>query len=191
MPPRGPRTRTPPPALDAAALDRLALRYVERFATTRGKLADYLRRKIRERGWEGDPVDPAAVAERMAGLGYIDDRFYAENKAMSLTRRGFGASRVADALRQARVDDADAVPARTIAAEGEGASALAFARRKRIGPFATEPADPARRQKQIAAMVRAGHGFAVARRIVEAGPGDVPEFNDAVTLEHCDEGDPW
>lgn len=191
MPPRGSRTRTPPPALDAAALDRLALRYVERFATTRGKLADYLRRKIRERGWEGDPVDPSAVAERMAGLGYIDDRLYAESKAMALTRRGFGVSRVADALRQARVDDADAAPARTIAAEGEGASALAFARRKRIGPFAAEPADPARRQKQIAAMVRAGHGFAVARRIVEAAPGEIPEINDAVTLVHCDEGDPW
>lgn len=191
MPPRGSRTRTPPPALDAAALDRLALRYVERFATTRGKLADYLRRKIRERGWEGDPVDPATVAERMAGLGYIDDRLYAESKAMALTRRGFGVSRVTDALRQARVDDADAAPARTIAADGEGASALAFARRKRIGPFATEPADPARRQKQIAAMVRAGHGFAVARRIVEAAPGEIPEFNDVVTLVHCDEGDPW
>ena len=41
--------RTLPP-LDAAALERLALRYVERFATTRGKLTDYLRRKIREIG---------------------------------------------------------------------------------------------------------------------------------------------
>lgn len=191
MPPRGSRTRTPPPPLDAAALDRLALRYVERFATTRGKLADYLRRKIRERGWQGDPVDPAAVAERMAGLGYVDDRLYAESKAAALTRRGFGANRVADALRQARVDEADAAPARSIAAEGEGASALAFARRKRIGPFAAEPPDPARRQKQIAAMVRAGHGFALARRIVETPPGALPEINDLAMLVHCDEGEPW
>ena len=58
-----------PRPLDAAALDQLALRYVERFATTRGKLADYLRRKVRERGWQGAPVDPASVAERMAALG--------------------------------------------------------------------------------------------------------------------------
>ena len=57
------RATTP---LDAAALDRIALRYVERFATTRARLADYLRRKIRERGWDGEPVDPAAIAERFA-----------------------------------------------------------------------------------------------------------------------------
>ena len=47
------RERRQPPPLDAAALERLALRYVERFATTRGRLTDYLTRKIRERGWEG------------------------------------------------------------------------------------------------------------------------------------------
>ena len=77
MQPRNDRRRPAPP-LDAAALDRLALRYVERFATTRGKLADYLRRKVRERGWTGPDADPQAIAERMAGLGYIDDRQFAE-----------------------------------------------------------------------------------------------------------------
>ena len=65
--------RRPVPALDRPALERLALRYVERFATTRGRLTDYLRRKIRERGWDGEMADPAAIAERMAELGYIDD----------------------------------------------------------------------------------------------------------------------
>ncbi|KTW08260.1 RecX family transcriptional regulator, partial [Sphingomonas sanguinis] len=35
-------------------LERLALRYVERFATTEGKLVDYLTRKLRERGWAGE-----------------------------------------------------------------------------------------------------------------------------------------
>lgn len=83
--------RQPLPALDAAALERLALRYVERFATTRGKLADYLRRKVRERGWAGEAAaDPAALAERLAALGYIDDRGYAEGKAAALARRGLG-----------------------------------------------------------------------------------------------------
>ena len=64
----------------------MALRYVERFATTRGKLAAYLSRKIRERGWAGEPIDPAIVAERMATLGYVDDRLFAEARARSLAR---------------------------------------------------------------------------------------------------------
>ena len=72
-----PSARTPrraPPPLDAAALERLALRYVERFATSRGKLADYLARKVRERGWDGVPVDPREVAQRMADGGAVLDR---------------------------------------------------------------------------------------------------------------------
>lgn len=175
--PRSPRRsdkrseRRPVPPLDRDKLDRLALRYVERFATTRGRLADYLRRKIRERGWEGEPADPDALAERMAELGYVDDLAYAEAKARSMGRRGLGARRVADALRHARVQPEDAeVVAPEIAERGPEA-ALAFARRKRIGPYATEPADRDLRAKQLAAMARAGHGYDLARRIVDLPAG--------------------
>jgi len=158
--------------LNAQGLERLALRYVERFATTRGRLTDYLTRKIRERGWEGAPADPQALAERMAGLGYIDDRAWAEAKASSLARRGLGERRVADAFRQARIaeEDAEAVAPGVQARAVE--SALAFARRRRIGPFAEAPADRPLREKQIAAMVRGGHAFALARRIADMAPGD-------------------
>jgi hypothetical protein len=45
------RPRRPLDPLERADLERFALRYVERYATTRGRLADYLKRKIRERGW--------------------------------------------------------------------------------------------------------------------------------------------
>lgn len=162
--------RTPPP-LDAAALDNLALRYVERFATTRGKLADYLTRKVRERGWTGPARDPAAIAARMAELGYVDDRAFAEARARSLARRGYGSRRVSMALRAAHVEEADAAPVIEQSGEQAFASALALARRRRFGPFATKPADEAQRRRHLAAMVRAGHGFALARRIVEAPPG--------------------
>ncbi|WP_375428318.1 regulatory protein RecX [uncultured Sphingomonas sp.] len=168
----GPRSeRRPAPPLDEPKLDRLALRYVERFATTRGRLADYLRRKIRERGWEGEPADPDALAQRMAELGYVDDRAFAEARARSMTRRGLGARRVADALRHARVgvDDAEAVTPDL--AEHAPEAALAFARRKRIGPFAAAAADRELRARQLAAMARAGHGYELARRIVDAPPG--------------------
>ena len=80
--------RRPPKPLDPALLERLALRYVERFATTEGKLIDYLRRKLRERGWAGEGMpDPEGLAAKMVSLRYIDDRAYAEAKAASLARR--------------------------------------------------------------------------------------------------------
>lgn len=164
------RRRSLPP-LDRESLDRLALRYVERFATTRARLAAYLDRKIRERGWEGLAADTAALAERMAALGYIDDRAFAAARARSMARRGLGARRVAQAFHAAGIaaEDAEAV-----APEIDGQAvdaALALARRKRIGPFAAEPAPRELREKQLAQMVRGGHSFALARRIVEMAPG--------------------
>lgn len=163
--------RRPAPPLDQAGLERLALRYVERFATTRGKLADYLRRKIRERGWEGAPADPAALAERLAGLGYIDDRAFAEARATAMTRRGLGARRVTDALRHARVEACDMDAVAPDVAERAPEAALAFARRKRFGPFAAAPADREVMSKQLAAMARAGHGYELSRRILDLSPG--------------------
>ena len=160
--------RRPPPPLDAAALERLALRYAERFATTRGKLADYLGRKIRERGWEGEAADPHALAQRMADLGYVDDRLYAESRAAALGRKGLGARRVTMALRQAHVTAADAEDLAPAIAGRAGEAARTFARRKRIGPFGMPTDDRAVRDKQLAAMLRAGHGFAVSRAIVFA-----------------------
>lgn len=170
--------RRPPPPLNVAALDRLALRYVERFATTRGRLTDYLKRKVRERGWEGAPPDPRAVAERMAELGYIDDRAYAEARATAMTRRGLGARRIAGAFRQAGIEEADAEAMAPVIAESAGAAALAFARRRRIGPWAREKPDRGAAEKQIAAMLRAGHRFDLVRRIVALAPGDEPDPAD-------------
>lgn len=171
-----PSRRSPPPPLDAAALDRLALRYVERFATTRGRLADYLSRKLRERGWTGEAApDPAAVAERMAGRGYVDDRGYAAMKGAALTRRGLGARRVADTLRGAGIAADDAAPVLEEAREQAWDSAVAFARRKRIGPFAAAPAEPKLRERQFAQLLRAGHTMDVARRLVAMAPGELPD----------------
>lgn len=164
--------RRPIPPLDPPRLERLALRYVERYATTRARLAAYLARKIRERGWEGSAPDPHALAERMAELGYVDDRVFAEARAGAMGRRGLGARRIGEALRHAGVDaeDREAL-AESIQNEAK-ASALAFARRRRIGPYAREQADPDLRKRQVAAMIRAGHAPALAWTIARMSPGE-------------------
>ena len=162
--------------LDQAAIERIALRYVERYATTRAKLADYLQRKIRERGWAGDePPMIDALGARFSGLGYVDDEAFASARAASLTRRGYGLRRVASALRAAGIEEADAAPAEEAARESAWQAALTFARRKKIGPFALVQPDRAGREKWLAAMLRAGHDLTQSRRIVALEPGSVPE----------------
>ena len=178
-------TRSAPPGapkpLDAAALDRLALGYAGRYATTRAKLRDYLKRKLSARGWDGEEAPPVeALVERMAALGYVDDRAFAEARASALGRRGYGVRRVSQALRGAGISEEDAAPVRERAAEQPLAAALAYARRRRIGPYAVVRPDNDTERRALAAMVRAGHSFAIARRIASARPGEeiVPDGID-------------
>jgi regulatory protein len=159
--------------LDPAALERLALHYVGRYATTRAKLTAYLARKIEERGWDGEGAPPiAALVTRFAELGYVNDRGFAEARAAALARRGYGERRIGIALKMAGISEEDAAPARADARLGAQHAALAFARRKRIGPFAGEMPDRDQRRRLLAAMLRAGHSFEISRRIIEAEPGD-------------------
>ena len=131
------------PPLDAAALEQAALFYAGRYATTRAKLAAYLGRKVRERGWaeaHAPPIEP--LVERMAGLGYVDDRAFAAAKAGALGRRGYGARRVGEALRAAGIAEEDGAEAREAAEAGAWDAALRFAERRKIGPFAAADGRP-------------------------------------------------
>jgi regulatory protein len=181
-----PTARRDRPPLDQHKLEELALRYVERFATTRAKLRDYLRRKLRERGWAGDrEPDLEPIAERFGELGYIDDAAFAMSKARALSGRGYGKRRLIEKLRVAGVDEADASDARMHADEEAVASALRFAERRRLGPFAAAPYRERKDQeKALAAMVRAGHGFGLARAIIGLPPGakiDLDELGEHVS----------
>ena len=165
--------KRPPPPLDEAALRDLALRHVARFATSRGKLIAYLNRKLRERGWGGaDPADPEALADRFVDLRYIDDAGYAVMKSASLARRGYGARRIEEDLRAAGISESDREQADAQIASERWMAADRFARRKRVGPYATAPIDPKQREKAIAAFLRAGHDYAIARKWVDAAPGE-------------------
>ena len=164
--------RQPPPPLTQSALQELALRYVGKYATTRAKLRSYLARKLRERGWDGErEPDLEALADRFTELGYVDDASYALSKSRDLSARGYGRRRLAQKLHYAGVSEDDSRGAFD-AAEAEAAeAALRFARRKRLGPFAATAVDRAVREKWIAAMVRAGHDFGLARAIANLTPG--------------------
>jgi regulatory protein len=174
-----PRRRNDRPPLDEAGLKQAALNYAGRYATSRAKLAAYLERKLRDRGWAGSGAPPVAgLVDRMASLGYVDDRAFAAARAASLARRGYGARRVDDALRAAGIDEADGADAREAARLGAWQAALRFAERRRIGPFARSEPSREAREKALGALLRAGHPPALARRLAQARPGEVPDADD-------------
>jgi regulatory protein len=162
------RDRPAPRPLDAVRLNELALAYLARFATSAARLEAYLRRKLRERGWAGDDEPPvAALVERCVAAGYVDDAGFAKARSGSLSRRGYGARRIDQALSAAGISEGIRAE---VAPEGsaERQSAVALARKRRLGPFGPAGPDRAQREKQLAVLLRAGHRLDMARAVVAA-----------------------
>lgn len=181
---RGPRVATP------QYLRSAALHYLDRYATSAAHLRRLLLAKVersaRAHGTER-PEGAAAVERLIADLvraGLLDDRRYAAERARILFRRGASARAIrADLLAKgvevALIDRAlDGL--RDEAAEPELAAALAFARRRRLGPYRPGADRAERRARDMAALGRQGYGYDLARRVVEAD--DVAELEDEAGL---------
>ncbi|MGH7053021.1 MAG: RecX family transcriptional regulator [Stellaceae bacterium] len=154
-------------------LERWALSYLERYASSAENLRRVLLRRAR-RHYAGDRERLAAVAAaidvllaRYGAAELIDDAAYAAGRALSLQRRGH--SRRAIRARLAQKGVAPAVAAEALAAladsgaEPDLAAACAFARRRRLGPYRRGPADPVR---ELAAFARAGFTRPVAEAVL-------------------------
>jgi regulatory protein len=157
-----------------AALHAAALTHLARYATTRAGLIAVLDRRIARwlRASERDETTEAAaaaaraaarrVADKLVALGVVNDAAFAENRARSLTRAGRSRRAVAAHLAARGIGAETAQTALPDDPEAELAAAVAHARRRRLGPFRTAPADPARQVKELAAFARAGFSRDVA-----------------------------
>ena len=168
---RNPAQRQAKP-LDAEALNRLGQRQVARFSMTPKAFTDYLRRKIRQRGWQGE-ADVNALVPRLVqhfqALGLLSEEAVAgallatdsrRGLASSLTRQRMALKGVSAPVAEAMLEDRAQTPL---------ALAVSFARRRRLGPFADAPvADPAMQRRALGAMARAGHAPGVALKVLRA-----------------------
>ena len=184
---RGPRQ--PPaagPVPSEALLHEAALNHLARFAATEAGLRRVLSRRVdrwaRRAGAEGaEPATvaqqaaaakaaAARVAQRLAASGVVDDAAFAAARARRLARSGRSRRAIAAHLAAkgvARETAAAALP------EEEGAelgAALAYCRRRRIGPFAVMPQEGEARLKALAALARAGFSRDVAEAALEMEP---------------------
>lgn len=168
---RGPRPATP------ERLEKAALAYLERYAAPAAQVRRVLLRRVK-RSAELHGTDPEAGARavdalvaRLAGQGLIDDRAYAESKARGLSRRGASARRIAAELAAKGVAEENrALALAGIAGqpgEPELKAALAFARRRRLGPYRAELDRAARRERDLAALARQGFAYQLAQRVID------------------------
>lgn len=185
-----PRTPAPKPP-DRAALHEAALAHLGRFAATEAQLLRVLQRRVQRwerRAREANVEPDSIVAGTAAGLafarevvcrlvaaGAVDDATFAAARAQRLHREGRSRRAIAAHL-----------AARGVAAETAGAAlpadetseldaAVAFARRRRIGPFRAGEADAARRLRELGALARAGFPRDVALRALAMNEADAED----------------
>ncbi len=181
---RGPREAT------AKYLRNAALHYLDRHATSSAHLRRLLLAKVARsaRAHGTDPQAGAAAVEALIaeflGAGVLDDARYAEDRALILFRRGASARATRGALLAKGVASELIEPALerlgAEAAEPELAAALAYARRRRLGPYRSPQARAAMREKDLAVLGRRGFGYGLARRVIETR--DVSELEQEAGL---------
>jgi regulatory protein len=177
-PPRAKKRPAKPRAMTERRLENIARFYLERFSTTAAHMRQVLLRRIDKSLRAQDAQTPRTemaqwadkVIAKLVAEGLINDSLYADGLARKLRRLGKSPTRIGAALRAKGVAPAliaDVIDATAEDADGGDAAlraALAYARRRKLGPFRDGPADPDLRKKDLGALARAGFSFDVARK---------------------------
>jgi regulatory protein len=166
-----PRPRKPPRAITPEYLDKAALFYLERYASSAENLARVLMRRVEKAARAGLSdreegrrlVD--ALIERYRARGLLDDR------AKSLLRQGRPRAAIARRL-AAKGVGSEAIDSALGSLTEESAdpdlsAAIAFARRRRLGPWRLKDRADFR-ERDLAALGRAGFSYELARKVVAA-----------------------
>ena len=176
------RKKKVPRKATAKHLDNAALYYLQRFATSAENLRRVLTRKVdRSAYFHGTDADEGrahvdGLIDRFKRSGLLDDGVFARARAANLHRRGNSARMIRGKLRQKGVADDDIEDAlEALGKDGgkdstgtEMEAAVNYARRRQLGPFFTGKVSDDTREKQLAALARAGFSYDVARQVIEA-----------------------
>lgn len=165
-------------SISAARLEKAAFDYLGRYMAATETLRRVLERRVLRAGRHG-PVDQdeaQALIENVVAkcqrLGLVDDQRFAEVRAASLARRGDSPRAILAKLAQKGIDGETAQSALAkLREESETdlalTSAVRLAERRRLGPYRLRDRE-LHRDRDLAALARAGYGLAIARAIVDA-----------------------
>jgi regulatory protein len=185
---RGRRDALP---LDAAWLEQEAIRYLAQWEATRLGLRDVLERRLRGRcertGEDPQTIRPSIpdVVDRLTERGSVDDRRFAEQRITRGRREGRSSAQIhaqlqakgVDATVVAEVESSLRAERHAAGDAGDCESAIdedleaawRTARKRRIGPYCTDPAErSARRQRHLGILARQGFSSEIAHHVVDA-----------------------
>ena len=159
-------------------LYQAALAYTARYATSKENLRRVLWRKLHRAALRNDQEPPetaviepeiTAIIARLESIGAVDDQVYARAQFRTLQSRGtsFRAIRARLANKGVPAGIITALLASDTPEEDERTAATRYAKRRRLGPFRERETTPERRQKDLAALCRAGFSFSIASMVID------------------------
>ncbi|OHC74475.1 MAG: hypothetical protein A3G18_11325 [Rhodospirillales bacterium RIFCSPLOWO2_12_FULL_58_28] len=175
---KSPRKKHKPRKVTAKSLENAAVYYLQRFASSSANFRRVMMRRVdRSARFHGTDRDEGAkmvdgLIRRFIDNGLLNDLAYAEALAGSRHRRGASRRTVFVKLKQKGLDDeiiraaVDALADETD--EPELAAAVILARRRRLGPFRPNNQRASLRDKDMAALARAGFGYDMVVKVIDA-----------------------
>lgn len=159
------------PEIEPELLERWALHYLGRYASSAENLRRVLMRRVRRHSpgdaQQASPLIDGLIA-RYREAGLLDDTAYAAARVQSLYRRGESLRGMRARLAAKGVAAADIADAliglRAAAADPDLAAACAFARRRRLGPFRRSRVGD--HMRELAAFARAGFSRQIAEAVL-------------------------
>ncbi len=160
-------------------LERAALYYLERYASSAENLRRILMRKVwRSEKHHGTDSSEAAgwveaLVSRFRKTGLLDDMRYAEGRAASLYRRGDSQRSIrhkllAKGLAHDIIDQALAHVSAEDIVDPDLTAAVRYMQRRHLGAFRESGERADSRDQDMAAMARAGFSYDLVKRVIDS-----------------------
>ncbi|WP_135081170.1 regulatory protein RecX [Terasakiella sp. SH-1] len=169
-----------PKPVTAQSLRNAALRYLDRFATSRENLRQVLMRRVQKSHYHHNTsLEEASqwiedLLDKLQDAKFVDDLRYAEGRAGALHRKGTSQRVIRMKLKEKGIREEDinqaldALREETDSPNLERDAAIALAKRRRLGPWRLPEKRKAMRDKDLAALARAGFSYDLAQDIINA-----------------------
>ena len=157
-------------------LENSAIKYLEKYSVSEYHLITILRRKIIKTSFfyktkpEKDFQLIKLIINKFKKIGLIDDKKFSENKTLIYMERGYSRKKLAFNLKSKGISDENiqhGISSLEISyVNSELASALIYAKKKKILTFDKNEKDFNKIKKKLLQMVQVGFSYDIAKKII-------------------------
>ena len=185
------KERRPPKKITENYLHNAGLYYLERFVASTAHFRTVMMRKIdrscnfhKDQDREQCIAMLDAVAAKFQELGLLNDETYTRGMVISMRRRGLSARMIhaklrAKGLEQSAISEALQIYDDETDENAELRAALRLARRKKLGPYATEKNADMPLEKSLASLARAGFSYDTASRALQLDRDEAERISES------------